>query len=247
MPAPAPETAVPPPGPGASANRWVPAALAVVAGFTDVQCFLGLAQTFAAFMTGTLISLGAELADPTPGLPIKAAMIATFVLAIAAASRVLVRLRRRVDDEAVVRRFVFAEAGLLAAMLLLGSLLAPFPAVGSWQMIVTGMAAVAAMSVQNVLMVHVLGFHPATTVMTLNLTHLIGHALGVRPPPPRPGAPTRGTAAEARRYASTVGPFLAGVAAGALGYRWLGFPSLVVPVAILLLLGAWLARRRPPA
>jgi uncharacterized membrane protein YoaK (UPF0700 family) len=108
-------------------------------------------------------------------------------------------------------------------------------------MIVTGMAAVAAMSVQNVLMVHVLGFHPATTVMTLNLTHLIGHALGVRPPPPR------GTAAEARRYASTVGPLLAGVAAGALGYRWLGFPSLVVPVAILLLLGAWLARRRPPA
>lgn len=250
MPGPSVETAAHAPpgaGPGASAGRWTPAALAFVAGFVDVQCFLGLAQTFAAFMTGTLIALGSELADPTPGARIKAAMIATFVPAVAAASLALRALRRRMDDEAVVRRFVLAEAALLAGMMLLGGLLSPFPAAGSWPMIVVGMAAVAAMSAQNVLMVHLLGYHPATTVMTLNITHLIGHALGATPPPAREGAPPRTNAAEARRYASTIAPFLAGVAVGAFGYRWFGFWSLGAPVAALILLAAWLARRPAPA
>jgi uncharacterized membrane protein YoaK (UPF0700 family) len=114
-------------------------------------------------------------------------------------------------------------------------------------MIVVGMAAVAAMSVQNVLMVHLLAFHPATTVMTLNLAHLISHAVGAAPLPARAGEPPPTNASEVRRYASAVVPFLVGVAAGAFGYRWLGFWAVGVAVAVLILLAAWLARRRERA
>ncbi|MFO1141094.1 MAG: YoaK family protein [Amaricoccus sp.] len=229
--------------PRPSTWRRVPATMAFVAGFVDVQCFLGLAQTFAAFMTGTLIALGSELADPTPGVGLKAAMIAIFVPSVALASLALRALRRRVDDEAVVRRLLLAEAGLLAVMALAGGLLQPEVMVGSWQMIVVGMAAVAAMSVQNVLMVHLLAFHPATTVMTLNMVHLIGHALGAAPPPAHQGQPPSTNASEVRRYAFAVAPFIVGVAGGGFCYRWLGFWSIAVPVAALLLLSAWLARQ----
>jgi uncharacterized membrane protein YoaK (UPF0700 family) len=226
----------------------VPALLAFVAGFVDVQCYLSLAGTYAAFMTGNLIALGSEIADPTSGAGLKAVMIAAFVPSVALASLGLRALRRGLDDEAVVRRFVLAEACLLAAMMLLGGLLQPLPAVGSWQMVAVGVAAVAAMSVQNVLMVHLLGFHPATTVMTLNMIHLIGLALrAVEPPatpPDRPGDPPRTVASEVRRYARAVVPFLLGVASGGFGHRWLGFWSVAAPVAALLLLGASLARPR---
>jgi uncharacterized membrane protein YoaK (UPF0700 family) len=221
----------------------VPATLAFVAGFVDVQCYLGLAQTFAAFMTGTLIALGSELADPTPGIRLKLAMITAFVPAVALASLALHALRRRHDDAGVVRRFVLAEATLLAAMMLLGGLMQPLQGAGSWPMVAVGVAAVAAMSVQNVLMVHLLAYHPATTVMTLNMIHLIGHTLGATPPPA--GDPPRTNASEARRYATAVAPFLLGVAGGGFGYRWLGFWSVAVPVAALVLLGAWLRQRRP--
>jgi uncharacterized membrane protein YoaK (UPF0700 family) len=217
----------------------VPALLAFVAGFVDVQCYLGLAHAFAAFMTGTLIVLGSELADPTPGVLIRVVMIATFVPSVALASLALRELRRRLDDEAIVRRFVGAEACLLAAMMLAGGLMQPLPGVG-WQMMAVAVAAVMAMSVQNVLMVHLLAFHPATTVMTLNMIHVIGYALGAVAPP----APPRTNASEIRRYAWAVVPFLLGVTSGGFGYRWWGFWSVAVPVAALVLLGASLARRR---
>ncbi len=237
-----------PPSPTAAAKAAdsaarVPAALAFVAGFVDVQCFLGLAQTFAAFMTGTLIALGAELADPTPDRRTKLAMIATFVPAVALTTLALRALNRRFAEAAVVRRFVLAEAVLLAGMMLLGGLLEPLPPGGSWQMIVVGMVAVAAMSVQNVLMVHLLAFHPATTVMTLNMIHFIGHALGAVTLTVQPGEAPKTNASEARRYAWAFVPYLGGVATGGLGYRWLGFWSIGAPVVVLLLLAAWLTRR----
>jgi len=102
-----------------------------------------------------------------------------------------------------------------------------------------------AMSVQNVLMVHLLAFHPATTVMTLNMIHLISYALGVATPPARPGEAPRTDASEIRRYAWAVAPFLLGVASGGFAHRWLGFWSLAAAVAALVLLAASLARRRP--
>ena len=194
-------------------------------------------------MTGTLIALGSELAAPTPGWRTKVAMIATFVPAVAVATLALRAQHRRIGDEAVVRRFVLAEAVILAGMMLLGGLLSPLPP-GSWPMIVVAMAAVLAMSVQSVLTVHLLAFHPATTVMTLNIVHFIGHALGAaRLPAALPGGPPRTSASEARRYAWAIVPYLAGVASGGFGYRWLGFWSIGVTVAALVVLWTRLGRR----
>lgn len=244
---PSPSETAPPPQPKpplASAAPVVPATLAFVAGFVDVHCYLGLSQTFAAFMTGTLIALGAELAVPTPGASTKAAMIATFVPAVIAAAFGLKLLRRRLGDEAAIRHLLLAEALLLVVMMLLGGVLAPPPGAGGGMSVIVGMAAVVAMSVQNVLMVHLLAYHPATTVMTLNMTRMIGHAVGAMPPHPGPdGAPAPSNAAEARRYAAAIAPFLVGVAAGAVGYLWLGFWSVAVPVAALLLLLRWMVRQ----
>jgi hypothetical protein len=108
-------------------DRLVPAVLAFCAGFVDIVCFVGLAQTFAAFMTGTLITVASEIVAPTPAAPTKAVMFATFVPAVALWSVVVARLRRR-GEERLVRRLLAGEAALLAAMTALGVLLAPLEA-----------------------------------------------------------------------------------------------------------------------
>jgi uncharacterized membrane protein YoaK (UPF0700 family) len=228
--------------PGAAAAR-VPVVLAFVAGFVDVQCYLGLQQTFAAFMTGTLIALGSELADPTAGATTKAAMIATFVPAAALGGLALRWLRGAYGEAASVRRLLFGEACLLVGLTVAGGLLAPFPAPGSWQMIVVAVLAVSAMTVQNVVMVHLLAYHPATTVMTLNMVHMIGFLVGAAPLPKRDTGPPPTDISEAGRYAVAIVPFLAGVVGGAFGHRSVGFWSVAVPAAALFLLVAWLGRR----
>jgi hypothetical protein len=80
-------------------------------------------------------------------------------------------------------------------------------------------------------------------MMTLNMTHLIGHALGASTPPRCPdGPPGSPPPSQVLRYAAAIGPFLVGLLLGALSFRAVGFWAVAVPVTGLLALAAAMRR-----
>jgi uncharacterized membrane protein YoaK (UPF0700 family) len=221
----------------------VPSALSFISGFVDVSCFLGLFQTFVAFITGTLIVLGSELVDAEPGVLTKIVVVAVFLSGAIGWSTLIKRLRHHCRDE-VIHYSLLVQAALLALVAIVGTLLSPLPGPGAWQtMLVAGIAA-AAMSLQTVIMVLLLGFHPATTVMTLNVTNFIAHALGAKSAPRKAPGFTAGTAGgvQLKRFGFAVTGFLTGVVSGAIGYLAFGFAAIALPVAVLLFLSAWVMR-----
>lgn len=227
----------------ATTDYAVPAALAFVSGFVDVNCYLGLFQTFVAFMTGTLIVLGSEIADPNLGIVTKLLVVTTFLPA-AAGWVIVVKHLRGVCRDVILHYLLMVEAALLAVVMVLGGLWGPLPGAGAWQTMVIACLAVVPMCLQNVMMVQLLGFHPATTVMTLNITHFVSHTLKVTPTPAR--KPEAGTPLtrpiQLKRFGAALGGFSTGVVAGAFGYDAFGFWSLGVTVAVLLALSLWVTR-----
>jgi uncharacterized membrane protein YoaK (UPF0700 family) len=216
------------------ASLSVPVVLSFVSAFVDVICYIGVFNTFVAFITGTIIILFTEIPRTGAVHLNKLAALPIFLAGLAAAALLIKAMRER-GYQVILHYILMLEAVLLGMTMLLAPRLSPLPGPDSWPAVaVTGMAAFT-MALQNVAMAMLLHFHTPTTLMTGNTTTLVIHVLNAGTAarywvgnPPR--LPRR---ALIRRYGAAILSFLAGATAGAVGWVIGGFLALAVPVLVL--------------
>jgi uncharacterized membrane protein YoaK (UPF0700 family) len=197
-------------------------------GFVDTAGYLGLQGLFTAHVTGNFVTLGATIAFGSHGVIAKLAALPEFILVIALARVAGTVMRAR---QLPALRILFGvKVALLFAFFVLAVTLGPFPNSDSPTALLTGLAGIAAMAVQNATQrVHFSNI-PPTTLMTGNTTQAVLDAVDLM----QGIAPEQAVVVRARFYRMLRGilSFAAGCAAAAALYAWVGFYALVVPVVV---------------
>jgi uncharacterized membrane protein YoaK (UPF0700 family) len=197
-------------------------------GFVDVACFFGLKGLFAAHITGNLATLCASIVLGTRGLLSKMLAVPEFIVIVALTHLVGHALKAR--GRPAARILLSVEVLLLAAFLALVARYAPFADPDSMIALATGLAAIAAMAVQNgVQRVH-LPQLPPTTFMTGNATQFAVDAVDVWQ-----GRADPRIAARFPHVLLNLVSFTCGCAAAAAAYWFVGFDcvALTLPLAIV--------------
>src|SRR3984893_16840220 len=146
----------------------VAALLSFNGGFLDTAGFLGLQGLFTAHVTRNFVTLGAALVFGTHGVLGKLLALPEFVIVIALARLAGAALTAR--QLPTLRILLGAKVLFLVAFFVLAVALGPFPDSDVPAALVTGLAGIAAMAIQNgVQRVH-LATIPPTTLMTGNTT-----------------------------------------------------------------------------
>lgn len=211
--------------------------LAFVGGFVDAAAFVALGGLFTSHVTGNFVLIGDEIVSGTAGTVAKLAALPVFVVAVGVARLLALALERRAV--APLRPLLLVEALVLLAFPVAGELstaLQPHPAAMA---LLAGMAAVAAMGVQNAIgrlsIVHL----PTTTVMTVNVSQMTIDLIDAG----RYGKAKEGATARARlrRTVPAVMAFAAGAVAGAWGVATCSFSAMLAPIVVLLGLVALLS------
>jgi uncharacterized membrane protein YoaK (UPF0700 family) len=160
------------PGPSIR-NTWAVQVLLVVlsvtAGCTDVISFLGLHGLFAAHITGNVVMLAAHVAAGIEAQISQLLAVPVFIVVISLT--ILLADGLEAIGLASLCPLLLLQFLLLAAFLVLCVANAPLADPNATSAIVTGMAGVSAMAVQNALVQISLKGEPTTAVMTTNVTH----------------------------------------------------------------------------
>lgn len=206
--------------------------LAFIAGFLEACGLIALFGLFIGHVTANIAVLGMAIATHTPG-SLPKLLVLPFFMAVVALTRVGVHgLHVRGYDGA--RSIMALELALLLAFLAAGLRYGPFTEPAAWTSLLTAALGVATLAVQNTGMRLIWRTRPSTTVMTLNVTQLALDGVAIL------REPKDATAEEARErmalMAPTLGGFVAGAAAGGVGYLIAGFYSGLAPAAVLLTL-----------
>ena len=196
-------------------------------GFVDVACFFGLKGLLAAHITGNLATLCASIVLGTRGLLSKMIAVPEFIAIVALTHLVGHALKTR--GRPAARILLGAEVLLLAVFLALVVGNAPFADPDSAIALATGLAAIAAMAVQNGVQRAHLPQLPPTTFMTGNATQFAIDAVDVVQ---RRATPQ--VAARFRHVLLNLCGFTAGCAVAAAAYWYVGFGcvALTIPVAL---------------
>ena len=203
------------------------ATLGFLAGYVDTLGFIALFGLFTAHVTGNFVLIGRALATPSPDVLSKLLVFPVFLLFVAL-TRVLV-LHWQVSGQPALRNSLLLQLLLLAGSLACGWLGGPFTASDTPLVLVTGMLAAAAMSVQNAYAKLLMGKAAATTVMTGNVTQLVIELVDA----------ARGDSEALARCRKLLWPVLAfgaGCISGAYAFILAGFIGLLLPCALLLVL-----------
>lgn len=202
-------------------------ALSFVAGFVDTVGFIALFGLFTAHVTGNFVLIGAGVAGSPAGLIAKLLALPVFILVVAAVA-IVVR-RAEAAGRNLACPVIAAEIALLMAFMLAGIWGEPFGHADTLPAVLTGLAGVAAMAVQNAANRLT---HPGTptTVMTGNVTQAVIDGIDLL------RGEGKANAARMKSLAAAVAGFGAGALLGALGYVVASYLSLAVPVAVLLIL-----------
>lgn len=202
-------------------------------GFVDVACFFGLKGLLAAHITGNLATLCASIVLGAAGLVSKIVAVPEFML-IAACTHGVGRMFKGRGWPAA-RILLGAEVVLLAMFLVLAVRYGPFDDPDSFAALMTALAAIAAMAVQNGVQRAHLPHLPPTTFMTGNATQASIDAVDLAL-----GAPIGAAADPSRKsrfghVALNLSCFAVGCAAAALTFSKFGFwcVTLTLPAAIL--------------
>jgi uncharacterized membrane protein YoaK (UPF0700 family) len=210
----------------------LPLLLSFTAGYVDTAGFLALQGLFTAHVTGNFVTLGASLVLGTSGTIAKLLALPVFC-AVVIATRWLGTLLSHRSTHPFVPLLVL-KVLLLVAGAWLAIHFGPFHDGDSWQAIVTGMALVAAMAIQNAVHRVHLGSAPPSTLMTGTTTQvMLDLADSIYP---REGAQVQ--TARLIQMSTNVIVFAIGCGAGALLYARLSVWCFVVPpiVAVLSLI-----------
>jgi uncharacterized membrane protein YoaK (UPF0700 family) len=232
--------------------RIIPVLLSVVAGWVDSCTFLGLFGLFVAQITGSFVVAGAQLIAHDPGFLIKVLGIPFFLLGGIATTIIVAVARGR--GRATYGWTFGLEAILLAGFLVIGVSASPFRSPNGLAELATAFFGLSAMGVQSAQVRLVLKGVASTNVMTTNTT-LIGieateTALAwwhLRTTSADSDELARFTAARERlmQLVSIALGFLAGTILGAIAYQAMGFWSLGLPTAVVVLLALWATFSQP--
>ena len=197
-------------------------------GFVDVACFFGLKGLLAAHITGNLATLCASILLGTRGLLSKMVAVPEFIVIVALTHLAGHALKTR--GRPAARILLFVEVLLLAVFLALVLRYAPFADPDSAIALLTGLAAIAAMAVQNGVQRAHLPQVPPTTFMTGNATQFAIDSVDVLQ-----GRATAHIAARFRHVLLNLISFTGGCAAAAAAYWAVGFDcvALTLPLAIV--------------
>ena len=231
--------------------RWVPAAMAFVAGYVDIYTFLALFGLFVAQVTGSLVTAGAELVTHDMGVGGKVIAIVAFLFAAALAAG-LIGLLRDWGRDALPWMLAF-ETLLLAVFAATLFAAGPIDAASDWHGILAGLFGAMAMGTQSVIVRLLMRGVPQTNVMTGNMTQLgiettallLAWRRYVRNPADVANA-REFAAVHARLFvvlAIAIG-FILGAVAGALAYAVAGVPGAPLVVALVGALTLWAVWRR---
>jgi len=145
--------------------------LSLNAGYVDAAGYLALQGLFSAHVTGNFVTLGASLALGTSGAIAKLLALPMFC-AVVIATRLLDTLLSN-RDRSALETLIALEVLLLVIGAALAMHFGPFRDSDNWQAVLTGMALVAAMSMQNAFHRVHLGSAPPSTIMTGTTTQVM--------------------------------------------------------------------------
>ena len=203
----------------------LPILLSVNGGYVDAAGYLALHGLFTTHVTGNFVTLGASLVLGTSGALAKLLALPMFCIVV---------LGVRLLSAAVAAKRLPALRiilGLKLVLLTTGAVLAigfgPFDNGDGWAALLTGMALVAAMAIQNAIHRIHMGALPPTTIMTGNTIQIMIDLADLM----------RGVPADARaaintrlsRMSAGVIAFAAGCAAAALIYAKQGIWCFAIP------------------
>ncbi|MGK3948025.1 YoaK family protein [Microbacterium sp. K2] len=220
-------------------NRQIslPAALAVIAGVTDVTSWLLLGGFFSAHVTGNLVVIAADVVRGT--LPDLASMLAVPVFIVATVVATFVARRVGAHTSATKRLLLGVQAAFLIAAAVLSFTTQASAHPKSGIAVLIGMLAVCAMAAQNAYLHLVPDRALSTAVMTGNL---VAGTIAVTDI-----ARSRGKDQQARQRWTQTWPLLAGFIGGCLvgaaGATLFGDHAAVLPA--LLALALFLTTIRP--
>jgi uncharacterized membrane protein YoaK (UPF0700 family) len=230
----------------------IPVLLSVVAGCVDSCTFLGLFGLFVAQVTGSFVVAGAQFVAHDPGFLIKVLGIPFFLLGGIVTTIVVAVARGR--GGVIYGWTLGLEAILLACFLGIGVSASPFHAPNGLAELATAFFGLSAMGVQSAQVRLVLKGVASTNVMTTNTTLIAIEATEtalawwrLRTTRADSEELVRFTAARGRlmKLVSIALGFLAGTVLGAITYQAVGFWSLGLPTAVVLLLALWATFSQP--
>jgi uncharacterized membrane protein YoaK (UPF0700 family) len=218
----------------------LPILLSVNGGYVDAAGYLALHGLFTTHVTGNFVTLGATWVMGTGGASAKLLALPLFcfvVFGVRLISGMLIAKRL-----SAWRTVLGLKVALLTAGAILAILYGPFDNGDDAVAIMTGMALVAAMAIQNALHRIHMGSVPPTTIMTGNTIQvMIDLADLVR------GVPTELLATirlRLSRMSLSIAGFAAGCAAGALIYAKEGTWCFAIP-PLLAICSLWLEESVP--
>jgi uncharacterized membrane protein YoaK (UPF0700 family) len=222
--------------------------LSFVAGYVDSSTFLALFGFFIAQLTGSFVTVGAQIAQREHGLLLTTFAIPTFLIA-GAATTLLVEFAGKHRGSPFAWSAAL-EGGLLTAFLIVGTIAEPFAYPNAPLAVAAGLFGLSAMGVQSAAVQLVMRGMPSTNVMTTNTTHiavlatqtlLAWHARR-RARDDRSAAQLASTGERLQAVLRVAAGFLTGTIAGALLYSMMALWALLVPIAIILGLLIWTLR-----
>ena len=218
----------------------LPILLSVNGGYVDAAGYLALHGLFTTHVTGNFVTLGASLVLGTSGALAKLLALPMFGIVVLGVRLLSVAL--------VAKRLPALRTilGLKVALLSTGAVLAigfgPFDSGDGWAALLTGMALVAAMAIQNAIHRIHMGALPPTTIMTGNTIQIMIDLADLM----------RGVPADTReaihsrlsKMSAGVTAFAAGCAVAALIYAKQGIWCFAIP-PLLAACTLWLGESVP--
>lgn len=217
------------------ASNRVPLLLSVNGGYVDTAGFLALHGLFRTHVTGNFVTFGASLAHGASGAVAKLLALPVFCLMVVFTQLLSAWLQRRVTS--AFRVLLMAQAALLMAAAALAIHYGPFPDGDAWQALLTGMALVSAMAMQNGTHRLHLAKAPPTTVMTMTVTQImldVASMCRTAPSEQRAGAVAR-----IRQMIPSVAAFALGCLAAAGLFIGSGMWVFAVPPILAILPAIW--------
>ena len=203
----------------------LPILLSVNGGYVDAAGFLALHGLFTTHVTGNFVTLGAALVNGTSGALAKVLALPMFCLVVMGVRLLSVSLDAK--GLPALRVILGLKLVLLTLSAALAITLGPFANGDGWPALLTGMALVAAMAIQNAIHRIHMGALPPTTIMTGNTIQIMIDLADL----------VRGVPAAARdairlrlsRMSGSVTAFAVGCAAAALLYAQIGIWCFATP------------------
>jgi len=222
----------------------LPLLLSFNGGYLDTAGFLSLHGLFVAHVTGNFVTLGAAIAQGGSGAVAKLLALPVFCLAVVAL-RLATRRTRATTPERALNLILMAQAALLAVAAGLAIHFGGFVDPDGLPLIVTGMALVVAMAMQNAAHRVYLSSAPPSTLMTGTTTQVMIDLADLIH-----GVDADARDATRRRFRAlgiTVICFATGCGTAAVAYISAHLWCFVVPPLIALFCVGLTMKRRPDA